>query len=81
MKIAVSPITNRIYAGNTRKPKNGPEVWTKKTDVTDDAIRAVFEWMKTMCKDGGTRYFELKYPSSGGRMLFELPDAEVQDES
>ena len=38
----VSPLTNTIYYGTQNKEKN---MWTgKKEDVTDGAIRAVFEW-------------------------------------
>lgn len=76
MRIGISPITNTIFAGNTRKPKNGPEVWTKKTDVTDEAIAAVFQWLKTECKKGGTDFFELKYPSQKGRMIFDMRNSD-----
>ena len=44
MKLGVSPITNTIYAGNTKINKKGFEEWTKKEDVTDNAVKAVFEW-------------------------------------
>ena len=77
MKIATSPITNTIYAGNTRKPKNGPEVWTKKEDVTDQVISAMFEWLKEECRKGGTDFFEVKYPSRTGRIVFAMKDSDV----
>ena len=78
MKIATSPITNTIYAGTTRKTKSG-EVWTKKEDVTDETISAVFEWLKEECKKGGTDFFELKYPSRTGRIIFAMKDSEVTE--
>lgn len=65
MKIGVSPITNTIYAGNTRKSKNGPEIWTKKEDVTDDAIRAVFEWFMNNSKKEDGKIYQISYKGLG----------------
>jgi hypothetical protein len=56
----VSPITNTIYYGTQNKEKN---MFTgNKEDVTDDAIKAVFQWfMGNM--DGNEEYF-ITYPST-----------------
>jgi hypothetical protein len=53
VKIGTSPITNKIYAGNTRKDKTGLELWTKKEDITEQAIKAVFEHMYQLAKETG----------------------------
>lgn len=42
-----------IYAGNVKKDSKGREYWTKKEDVTDDAIRSVFEWFIQQSKRKG----------------------------
>ena len=41
MKIGCSPLSGTIFVGNTRIDKKGFETWTKKEDVTDDAVTAV----------------------------------------
>ena len=53
MEIGTSPLTDIIYAGNTRKLKSGITVWTKKADVTDQAIKAVFEHMYNKARETG----------------------------
>ena len=56
-------ISGKIYAGNTRVNKNGLEVWTKKEDVTDNAIACVFQWfMEQSKKHNG---YEIKYEGLG----------------
>lgn len=40
----VSPITNTIYYGTCKKSDGMCEFTGKKEDVTDEAIKAVFEW-------------------------------------
>jgi hypothetical protein len=52
VKIGVSP-TNIIYAGNTRKDKSGLEIWTKREDITDEAILAVVQFMYQKANDTG----------------------------
>lgn len=57
--MGVSPITDTIYYGNV---KNG--MWVgKKEDVTDIAIKAVFEWFmhkhKNECPDGE---YQIRFP-------------------
>lgn len=45
----VSPITNTIYYGTQDTDKH---MWIgQKTDVTDDCIRAVFEWFMGNMED------------------------------
>ena len=49
--MGVSPITDTIYYGTVRDNK-----WVVKEDVTDEAIKAVFEWfmhkLNNECSDG-----------------------------
>jgi hypothetical protein len=42
IRIAVSPLSNTIYAGKTNKQGNE---WLDKEDVTEDVIGAVAEYM------------------------------------
>jgi len=45
MNIGVSPITNTIYAGRSKDNGDGIKEWVgEKQDITDEAIRAVFDW-------------------------------------
>lgn len=47
MNMGVSPITRKIYAGKSKSLLNGKgQQWVgQKRDVTDEAIKAVFEYM------------------------------------
>lgn len=71
MKIGVSPITNKIYAGNTRKDKSGMELWTKKEDVTDQTIKAVFEHMYNLAKETGESQYIIE---NFGKITLERDD-------
>ena len=56
----VSPIANTIYYGTQDTEKH---MWTgKKEDVTDGAIRAVFEWF--IGNMDGNEEYSIAYPSS-----------------
>lgn len=56
----VSPITHTIYYGTQDTEKH---MWTgKKEDVTDGAIRAVFEWF--IGNMDGNEEYSIAYPSS-----------------
>lgn len=74
IKIAAGMFKDVIYAGTTRVSKNKTvsESWVKKEDVTEQAIAAVFEFLESECKKGGTQYFEIKYPNTKGRLIFDL---------
>ena len=58
MKIGLSPF-NRIYIGTTRKPKNGLELWSKKEDVTDDAVNVVCNKLLEDAKTKGSYQINL----------------------
>ena len=63
--IGVSLITNTIYYGRINKEKG---VWVgEKTDVTDMAIGAVFEWFLNQMD--GKEEFGISYPSIAGIKL------------
>ena len=56
----VSPITNTIYYGTQNKEKR---MFTgKKEDVTEDAIRVVFEWF--IGNMDGCEEYSISYPST-----------------
>ena len=69
-RVAYQPLTNKIVTGIVNKDGR---TWRQgsKTEVTDDCISAVFEFLKLECKKGGTNYFEIKYQGIPGRMLFD----------
>lgn len=53
MEIGTSPITGVIYIGNTRVDKQGFTCWTKKTDMTENTIKSVFEHMYLKAEETG----------------------------
>lgn len=55
MNMGVSPLTNTIYAGNSKPLANGRGFqWVgKKHDVTEEAIKAVFEYMYLQAEKEG----------------------------
>lgn len=56
----VSPITNTIYYGTRDTEKH---MWIgQKTDVTDDVIRAVYEWFMGNMEDKAE--YSITYPST-----------------
>lgn len=57
-------ISGTIYAGNVRKNKNGLEVWTKKENVTEEAIAAVFQWFISQNGKDGKGY-EITFEGHG----------------
>ena len=65
MKLGVSPLTNTIFAGNTKINKNGLEEWTKKEDVTDYAIKSVFEWFMNNSKCEGGSIYQISFKGFG----------------
>lgn len=59
--LGVSPITNTIYYGTQDTEKH---MWVgNKTDVTDSAIAAVFEWLIGNFDDS-MEEFTITYPNS-----------------
>jgi len=67
MNLGVSPLTTRIYAGKSKQLPDGTSEWVGvKTDVTDEAIRAVFEWFMYQHRaNEPSEAFEVKFPNSG----------------
>lgn len=63
MNLGVSPLTNTIYAGKSKDKVNGISEWIgKKEDVTDEAIKAVFEWFMNNFKENEpSEAFEVKF--------------------
>ena len=70
-KVGYQPLTNKIVTGIVNKDGR---TWraNSKTDVTDSAIAAVFEFLKSECKKGGTGLFELKYTNTVGKITFDI---------
>lgn len=61
----VSPITNIIYYGTQYTEKH---MWTgKKENVTDGAIRAVFEWF--IGNMDGNEEYSITYPSTEFKLV------------
>ena len=59
-EFGVSPLTNKIYYGTINKEKH---MFTgKKEDVTDDVIRAAFEWF--MGNMEGNEEYSITFPST-----------------
>lgn len=58
-------IGGKIYAGSTRKNKNGLETWIKKEDVTDNAIACVYQWFIDQSKKHDNKPYEISYEGLG----------------
>lgn len=69
IKIGCAALSNKIYAGTTRMTKQG-EVWTKKEDVTGEAVGAVAEHMLSEAKNRNGTY-EVNF-AGFGKMMFVL---------
>lgn len=63
-RFGVSPITNKIYYGMQDTDKR--MFVRKKTDVTDEAIAAVYEWFMGNMEDseGKKEEYQITYPST-----------------
>ena len=65
-KVALSPLTNRIYCGKSGRGK--PHALIGKEDVTSDALRAVFGWLVS--------YYE--HAEQGKELIVEVPDTDYE---
>jgi len=75
--IGVSPLTCKIFAGKSKKLPNNVRQWIgKPVDVTNAAIKAVFEYMYTCAESTGT--CEVKVEGVG-TMTF-VREGEANDE-
>ena len=54
-------VFNNIYAGTLNKDKTK---WVNKSDVTNEAIAAVFEWFMTHMEEEDIEEHSITYPSS-----------------
>ena len=63
--IGVSTLTNRIYYGTQDTEKR---MWVgEKTDITNDAVAAVFEWF--MGNMAGKEEYSITYPGIGYELV------------
>ena len=65
-KVALSPLTNRIYCG--KSDRETPNTLIGKEDVTSDALRAVFGWLVS--------YYE--HAEQGKELIVEVPDTDYE---
>lgn len=74
-RVAYQPLSNTIVTGIVNKDG---KTWksNSKVDVTEDSIKAVFEWLKRECKDGGKRYYEVEFTNTTGKIIFDLGESE-----
>ena len=77
MDIGVSLLTNTIFAGKSKPLENGLSKWVgKKEDITDKAVKAVFEYMYNSAKETG--YYQLSIKGYG-KMSFEREENNGKD--
>lgn len=73
----VSPLTNTIYYGTQDTEKH---IWIgRKTDVTEDAIAAVFEWF--MGNMDGKEEYSIAYPSTKFELVMRRKNNETENKS
>lgn len=65
-KVALSPLTNRIYCGKSDRETSNTLIG--KEDVTSDALRAVFGWLVS--------YYE--HAEQGKELIVEVPDTKYE---
>lgn len=73
----VSPITNRIYYGKQNIEKH---MWVgEKTDVTDDAIAAVYEWFMGNMEDSDEKKeeYQITYPNTEFELVMRRKKSEI----
>jgi len=75
-KVGYQPLSDKIVTGIVNKDGR---TWraNSKVDVTDSCIAAVFEFLKSECKKGGTDYFEIKYENTKGRIVFDMSEKDI----
>jgi len=76
--LGVSPITGTIFAGRSKPMKHDPrlKVWQgDKHDITDEAIKAVFEHMMHHAKETG--FYGIMFKGFG-TMEFTLEKSEEE---
>lgn len=61
-RMVVGSIDNRIWYGNVKDNGTYYTMPGKREDVTDEAIRAVFEWMLQNLHENADS-FQIRYPS------------------
>lgn len=79
--IGCSPILGRIYITVIRERKDGSRVWTNnRTDVTDDAVRAVLHYLKKTYADffNGEGEIEISGKWANGKK-YKLTYTEIKD--
>jgi len=76
MKIG-NGICGIIYAGSTRVNKNGMEIWIKKTEITDEAIKAVFQWFISQSQMNENKPYEITFKGHG-TLTYKPENKEVQ---
>jgi len=82
MNLGVSPITNTIYAGRSKPSKFNSNVkeWVgKKTDVTEEAIKAVFQHMYNAAEETG--FYAIQIDGYGVMSFERKPKANESTES
>lgn len=65
-KVALSPLTNRIYCGKSDRETQNTLIG--KEDVTSDALRAAFGWLVS--------YYE--HAEQGKELIVEVPDTDYE---
>lgn len=64
-KLLVSDITNTIYLANAKQVKGNPDLWETvgdKKDMTDEAIRAVYQWFLNHCTEEESGFYQIRFP-------------------
>ena len=74
-RLIVAPISNTIYYATVNEKNHTMSTGDRK-DMTDDCIRAVFEWFVNHMEGGNLEEYSITFPSSN----FELVMREKKQE-
>lgn len=69
-----------IFAGTLNKPdKTGLRIWKDRSDVTDEAISAVAQYMKRKCTSENNYEYSLAFDTNDGKILYLT--AKIEDKN
>ena len=82
MKFGVSPLTNIIYYGQINEKRPNEWMESKKKDVTNEVIAAVFSWFIGNMEDseGENEEFKITYPNTAYELVMRRKESKGEEE-
>lgn len=78
--LGVSPFTNSIYIGKTKKHKDGLELWTDRSeDKTQEVLKAVMDWFNCRYKYENKDSVGITLNGKEYRLTFSVKEVRNED--